>query len=117
METAGSEEASVNASAPEPIRWASYFRSGWPPAGCVEIAHSWRRSREAEAAARTWPEEAEGPLRGEFPAPEVGLSRASYALSHKASYALSHKDDSWSSPHFNTMAVPIANVSYRKTVW
>jgi hypothetical protein len=109
METAGSEEASVNASAPEPIRWASYFRSGWPAACCVEIAHSWRRSREAESTVRTWPEEAEGPLRGEFPAPEVGLSRASYALSHK--------DDSWSSPHFNTMTFPIANVPCRKIVW
>jgi hypothetical protein len=58
---------------------------------------------------RTWLEEAEGQLRSEFPAPEVGLSRASYALSHK--------DDYWSSPHLNTMTVPIANVPYRKTVW
>jgi len=109
METAGLEEASVNASAPKPIRWAFYFLSDWPPACRVEIAHSWRRSREAEAAVRTLPEEAEGQQRGEFPAPEVGLSRASYALSHK--------DDSWSSPHFNTMTFPIANVPYRKTVW
>ena len=55
---------------------------------------------------RTWPEEAEGQLRSEFPAAEVGLSRASYALSHK--------DDYWSSPHLNTMTVPIANVPYGK---
>jgi hypothetical protein len=109
METAVLEEASVNASASEPIRWACYFRSGWPPACRVKIAHSWRRSREAEAAVRTWLEEAEGQLRSEFPAPEVGLSRASYALSHK--------DDSWSSPHFNTMTFPIANVPCRKIVW
>jgi hypothetical protein len=58
---------------------------------------------------RTWPEEAEGQLRSESPAPEVGLSRASYALRHK--------DDYWSSPHLNTMTVPIANVPYRETVW
>jgi hypothetical protein len=45
---------------PEPIRWTSYFQSAWLPACRMEIAHSWRRSREAETAARTYAEAAAG---------------------------------------------------------